>query len=77
MGWLTNKRLGVKLLSICNELKNGFYELKRNTKNNNYYVVLYDCNNIGVFSGMYNIEHKHLTDGLIRLMETINMINKM
>ena len=74
---LTNKKLGIKLIHILNKLKDATYELKQNTSKGTYHVVIYSRNNVGVFAGIYNINHKYLDDGLIRLQETINMINKM
>ena len=76
MNWLSNKRLGIKLLSICNELEFGKYEITKHTENNTYHVVLYDVNDVGVYAGIFNINHKHLIDALIRLAESVNRINK-
>lgn len=76
MNSLNKKKLGIKLIHILNKLTTGSYELKQNTSKGTYHVVLYSSNNVGVFAGIYNVNHKHLGDGLIRLQETIELINK-
>ena len=76
MSYLNKKNLGIKLIHILNKLNNGSYELKQNTSEGTYHVVLYSRNNVGVFAGIYNVNHKHLGDGLVRLQETIELINK-
>ena len=75
-------------LYFCNELEDNItleifkegevskYELTQNTSEGTYHVVIYSRNNVGVFAGIYNINHKHLGDGLVRLQETIEFINK-
>lgn len=72
---LTNKKLGIKLIHILNKLKDATYELKQNTSEGTYHVVIYSRNNVGVFAGIYNVNHKHLGDGLVRLQETIEFVN--
>lgn len=72
---LTNKKLGIKLIHILNKLKDAKYELTQNTSEGTYHVVIYSRNNVGVFAGLYNINHKHLKDALIRLQEIIEFIN--
>lgn len=76
MAWLSKYQLGFKLFCILNRLKVGSYDFKYVIDTKTYYVVLYDINNIGVYAGIYNPEHEHLSDALIRLMETIDLINK-
>lgn len=76
MNFLDKKKLGIKLIHILDKLSSGSYELKQNISEGTYRVVLYTRNNVGVFAGIYNINHKHLGDGLVRLQETIELINK-
>ena len=76
MNLLDRKKLGIKLIHILNKLTNGSYELKQNTSEGTYKVVLYTRNNVGVFAAIYNVNHKHLGDGLVCLQETIELINK-
>ena len=72
---LTTKMLGIKLIHILNELKNGYYELKRD-KENTYHIVLYNNVDYGVYSAIYNINNKYIYEALSRLQETIDTINK-
>lgn len=75
MSCLNKKKLGIKLIHILDKLTTGSYELKQNTTEGTYHVVLYSSNNVGVFAGIYNVNHKHLGDGLVRLQETIEFVN--
>ena len=77
MNCLTTKKLGIKLIHILNKLEKGRYELQQYVGNGTYHIVLYNTANYGVYAGIFNINHVHLSDGLIRLQETITTLNKM
>ena len=77
MSYITNKSLGIKLINILDQLKVGRYELTRHTENNTYHLVLYNKCNTGVYAAIYNINHKFLNNSLIRLKNTINIINEL
>ena len=77
MSCLTTKKLGIKLIHILNKLEKGRYELQQCIENGTYHVVLYNTANYGVYAGIYNINHAHLDNGLIRLQQTITTLNKM
>lgn len=77
MAYLTTEKLGIKLINILNKLEKGKYELKQHIENGTYHIVLYNTANYGVYAGIYNINHVHLDNGLIRLQETISILNKM
>lgn len=76
MTYLTKKKLGIKLIHILDKLEKGKYELQQIPENGTYHVVLYNNANYGIFAGIYNINHPHLNDGLIRLQETISFLNE-
>lgn len=76
MQYLTTKRLGIKLVHICNKLQVGKYELTYNAKTKTYGLVIYNNANYGVFAGIYKVEHFYINDALIRLQECIADINK-
>lgn len=71
---LTNKKLGIKLISILNKLERGYYELKK-TKDNIYHVVLYNNTDYGVYAAIYNEKYKCIEERLLRLENTIQLIN--
>ena len=77
MAYLTTKRLGIKLIHILNKLEKGKYELQQIPENGTYHVVLYNNANYGVHAGIYNVNHAHLGDALIRLQENVSNLNKM
>lgn len=74
MNILTNKSLGVKLINTLNKLEKGHYELKK-TKDNVYHVVLYNNTDYGVYAAIYNEKHKYIEEQLLRLDNTIQLIN--
>lgn len=73
---LTKNELGIVIINILNELKNGKYELSYNTKKNMYHVVLYNSANYGVYAAIYIPNTDILPDQIERLKNTINVINK-
>ena len=50
---LTKNELGIIIINILNELKNGRYELSYDTKKNRYDVVLYNGADYGVYASIY------------------------
>lgn len=71
---LTNNYLGIKLIKTLNKLEKGYYELKI-TKDNTYHVVLYNNTDYGVYAAIYNEKHKYIEEQLLRLDNTIQLIN--
>lgn len=73
---LTKNELGIVIINILNELKNGKYELSYNTKKNRYDVVLYNSADYGVYAAIYIPNSDILSDQIKRLKNTIEVINK-
>lgn len=73
---LTKNELGIVILNILNELKNGRYELEYNTKKGRYDVVLYNGADYGVYAAIYIPNTNILSDQIERLKHTIEVINK-
>lgn len=76
MNSLTKNELGIVIINILNELKNGRYELSYNTKKNRYDVVLYNSADYGVYAAIYIPNTDILPDQIERLKHTIEVINK-
>ena len=71
---LTKNELGIVIINILNELKNGRYEFSYDTKKNRYDVVLYNGADYGVYAAIYI--PNTISDQMERLKHTIEVINK-
>lgn len=73
---LTKNELGIIIINILNELKNGRYEFSYNTKKNRYDVVLYNTADYGVYASIYIPNTDILSDQIERLKSAIEVVNK-
>lgn len=73
---LTKNELGIVIINILNELKNGRYEFSYSNKKNRYDLVLYNCADYGVYAAIYIPNTNILSDQMERLKHTIEVINK-
>lgn len=73
---LTKNELGIVIINILNELKNGRYEFSYNTKKNRYDVVLYNTADYGVYAAIYIPNSDIISDQLLRLDSAVELINK-
>ena len=73
---LTKNELGIIIINILNELKNGRYEFSYDTKKNRYDLVLYNGADYGVYAAIYIPNTNILSDQMERLKNTIEVINK-
>lgn len=76
MKTLTIDELEVKLTNILDTITNGTYTITQNENKDCCHVVIYDNAKVGVFAGLYPVNHKNNEKALLRLEETIQLINK-
>lgn len=76
MNSLTKNELGIVILNILNQLKNGRYELEYDTKKGRYDVVIYNTANYGVYSAIFPPNHNNLEGILERMRNVVEFINK-